>query len=68
MYACIYKTGSGFFEGVCIQRCNRPFVRPTPTCNAREPEPCQWGSGPKGITLRANVDGASAWGRRKPSP
>jgi hypothetical protein len=56
MYACTSEIVGGFFEGVYTQQCNRPFLRPTPpTRNAKEPEPSQWGTGPKWIICRANV-------------
>jgi hypothetical protein len=57
-----------FRGGVRTQQCNRPFLRPTPTCNEMKPEPHRQGSGPKRITCCSTVDGAFAWGRGKPPP
>jgi hypothetical protein len=59
MHACIPETGRGFFEGACTP-CNATANFRDPPRNTREPEPCQWGSGPKRITRRATVGGALA--------
>jgi hypothetical protein len=68
MYACILEIKRGFFVGVHTQKCNRPFLRPAPTCNAMKPEPHCQGSGPKWITTYATVSGALSWGRGRPPP
>src|SRR5215207_571981 len=59
MYACIYESGRGFFEGVCTHSNATANSRdPPPPRNTKEPEPCQCGSGSKGITRCATVGGA----------
>src|SRR5215203_438705 len=69
MYAYVLEISGGFFEGVCTpSHATAHSCDPPPPRNTREPEPCQWGSGPKLITLRATVDGDLAWGRGKPPP
>ena len=58
MYACFHETERGFFEGVCApSNATTNFCDPPPPPNTKEPEPWQWGSGPKWITSRANVGG-----------
>jgi len=48
MYAYVLETGRGFFEGGARPNRSRSrILLPTPARNAKEPEPCQWGSGPK---------------------
>src|SRR5215208_7561396 len=69
MYAYIPEIGGGFFERVCTpSRTTAIFHDPTPHRDIKEPEPHYQGSDPKGITRRAAVGGALAWGRRKPLP
>ena len=46
-------------------QCNRLFLRPTPTRNARNRNPLNWDSGPKWITHRATVSGALVLKRRR---
>src|SRR5215216_457771 len=63
------RNRQGIFRGgVRTQQYNLPFLRPTPARIAKEPEPRCQGSGPKKITHHATVDGAQAWGRRRPPP
>ncbi len=51
------KPDADFSRGARTQQCERPFPQPAPTCNAREPEPWKWDSGPKWITSRPTVNG-----------
>jgi hypothetical protein len=61
MYAYIREAWRGFFEGVCTpSNATAHLDDPPPPRNAREPEPRQWGSGPKWTTRRATVDGSLA--------
>jgi hypothetical protein len=61
MYASIPEIGGGFCEGVCTpSNATANSYDPPPPRSAKEPEPCQWGSGPKRITCRATVGGALA--------
>jgi hypothetical protein len=56
MYACIRETGRGFFEEVCApSNASANFCDPPPPRDTKEPEPWQWGSGPKRITSRATL-------------
>jgi hypothetical protein len=57
MYVCIHETGRGYFAGVRAPS-NATARSCDPPRNAKVPEPCPWGSGPKRITSRAIVDGA----------
>jgi hypothetical protein len=61
MYAYIREAGRGFFEEVCVpSNATAHLYDPPPPRKAKEPEPRQWGSGPKRITRRATVDGPLA--------
>jgi hypothetical protein len=61
MYACIRETGRGFFEGVCPpSNATANFHDPPPPLSAKEPEPWQWGSGPKWIMRHVTVGGPLA--------
>jgi hypothetical protein len=61
MYACIPENGGGFFEVVCTpSNATADFRDPPPPGNTKEPEPWQWGSGPKWIMPRVTVGGALA--------
>jgi hypothetical protein len=59
MYVCILEIGGEFSEGVRAPS-NATAHSYDPPRNAREPEPRQWGSGPKWTTRRATVDGSLA--------
>src|ERR671911_3120467 len=61
------ETEADFSRGCAYLR-TRPRISATYPTIAEEPEPLQSGSGSKWITRRATVFGASAWGRRKPTP
>jgi hypothetical protein len=51
MYAYNPETDCGFFEGVCApSSATAHSCDPPPPRDAKEPEPCQWDSGPKRIT------------------
>jgi len=50
--------GADFFSGVSTQQCNPHSRDPPPPRYPTEPEPFQWGSGPKRITRHVSVDGA----------
>src|SRR5215217_87339 len=69
MYACIPDIGGGFLEVVRPpSSATADLHDPPPPPSAKETEPRHWGSGPQGITRRATVRGALAWGRGKPPP
>jgi len=59
MYACISEIVGGFFEVVCTPSTTTANFR-DPPLSAKEPEPCQWGSGPMWIMPRLTVGGALA--------
>jgi hypothetical protein len=68
MYACTSEIGCGFFEVACTPSTTTAnFGDPPPPLSVKEPEPCQWGSGPMWIMRRLTVGGDLAWGRGKPS-
>src|SRR5215218_10866534 len=70
MYACMLETERGFFQGACAPSNATAHSYDQPH-NTKEPEPWQWGSGPKWIMRRLTVGGALAWGRgnhHSPSP
>jgi hypothetical protein len=48
MYAYIREAGRGCFEGASTpSNATAHLHDPPPPCNAKEPEPRPWGSGPK---------------------
>src|SRR5215208_3270264 len=55
------KSGADFSSGCARPPMQPPFSATRPHPQHKEPEPCQWGSGPKRITPRATVDGPLAW-------